>query len=265
MDVPAFTNSAVCIKIDKKGSFWSDKNMHIALCDDNFQERRQIEGMLEKYASERGVDLRIAAFENALQMVKEAGAQRFTHYFLDIIMPGMSGVDAAREIRSFDSEAVIIFLTSSNEYAWQSYRVRASDYLLKPVEEQQIFELMDRFRGDVRRGEDWLCIENGSSLLRIPYEHISHLEVNQKKLYFHMSNGQVHQIPGRLIHYEEELLKRSGFVKIHRSYIVNMNRVSMLSPEGCITFSGKNLPVSRLLYKQVYEAYINHLFECAKG
>lgn len=67
-------------------------------------------------------------------------------------------------------------------------------------------------------------------------------------------------IPGTIAGFEAGLLTRPEFVKIHRSYIVNLNQIAELSPEGCILFSGKNLPVSRLLYPQVRRAYMAHLF-----
>lgn len=68
------------------------------------------------------------------------------------------------------------------------------------------------------------------------------------------------QTPGTLAELEKQLLDRQEFVKIHRSYIVNLNQVAALSPEGCVMLSGKNLPISRLLYQQVRKRYITHLF-----
>jgi len=239
--------------------------MRVAICDDRLEERRRILKILKEYAADRGLALQALAFESAGEMLKEAEKKAFTHYFLDIMMPGMNGVDAAREIRGFDASAVIVFLTSFNEYAWQSYRVQASDYLLKPVDADQIFELMDRLRGAPESERDCICIENGRSYLRIPFESISHLEVSQKKLHFYLADGGIRRVQGTLRQFENDLLGRSEFVKIHRSYIVNMNQISMLSSEGCVTFTGMNLPISRLLYKQVHEAYINHLFEVQKG
>ena len=108
--------------------------------------------------------------------------------------------------------------------------------------------------------EEYICIQNGRSIHRIPYAQLSHVEINQKHLYFHLANGQLRQISGTMAEYEQELLSRSDFVKIHRSYVVNLRQISVLSPEGCIMFSGKNLPVSRLLYNQVHRQYIAQLF-----
>ena len=233
--------------------------MYIAICEDNLQEREALSAAVERYALQRSLPLRWRAFPSPEEMLATARAEGFTHYFLDIMMPGMSGIDAAHEIRGFDTDAKIVFLTSFTEYAYQSYRVHAFDYLLKPVEEGKLFDVIDRFRQQEDR-QDCFCLQNGRSIFRIPYAQLSHLEVNQKQLYFHLTNGQVRQLPGTMAEFERELLAHSEFIKIHRSYIVNLRQISVLSPDGCIMFSGKNLPVSRLLYNQVRREYMAQLF-----
>ena len=234
--------------------------MFIAVCDDDAQARRQIAYILDAYAGACHQLLHYQLFENAEDMLRAAGTERFTHYFLDVMMPGMDGMAAAKEIRAFDSEAKLVFLTSFSEYAYQSYRVRAYDYLLKPVQRETLTELLDRMRAEEAEAEARIDVQCGRSIFRIPCARLACLEVNQKKLFFYLTDGQVRTIPGTIAGFEAELLARPEFVKIHRSYIVNLNQISELSPEGCILFSGKNLPVSRLLYPQVRRAYMAHLF-----
>ena len=234
--------------------------MFIAVCDDDAQVRRQIADILDVYAGACRQMLRYQLFENAEDMLRAAGTERFTHYFLDVMMPGMDGMAAAKEIRAFDSEVKLVFLTSFSEYAYQSYRVRAYDYLLKPVQRETQTELLDRMRAEEAEAEACIDVQCGRSIFRIPCARLACLEVNQKKLFFYLTDGQVRTIPGTIAGFEAELLARPEFIKIHRSYIVNLNQISELSPEGCILFSGKNLPVSRLLYPQVRRAYMAHLF-----
>ena len=234
--------------------------MFIAVCDDDARVRGQLADILDAYAAKNGLPLRYQLFENAEDMLRAAGTERFTHYFLDVMMPCMDGITAAQEIRSFDPDAKLVFLTSFSEYAYQSYRVRAYDYLLKPVQMQTMMELLDRLRAEEAEAEACIFVQNGRSIFRIPSARLACLEVYQKKLFFYLTDGQVRTMPGTIAGFEAELLARPEFVKIHRSYIVNLNQISELSPEGCILFSGKNLPVSRLLYPQVRKAYMAHLF-----
>lgn len=234
--------------------------MRIAFCDDDFQELERISKIMESYAFSREAGVSYRLFSDAEDMIRAARTEGFTHYFLDILMPGMDGIEAAREIRIFDGEAKLIFLTSSNEFACQSYRVKAHDYLLKPVDESAMFAILDALQEREESIQESICVESGRSVLRISCARLSHLEVSQKKLYFYLTDGRVHKTSGTMAEFERELLARPEFIKIHRSYIVNIRQISELSPEGCIMFSGKNLPVSRLLYNQVRREYMAQLF-----
>lgn len=234
--------------------------MHIAICDDNEQERKRLARMLEHFAAEKGLTFSLRCFSSAEDMLAAVALQPFSVYFLDIMMPGMDGMTAARHIRQQDTEAKIVFLTSFQEYAYQSYRVQAFDYLLKPAEEQDVFALLSRLQALEEQPEDCLCIQNGRQFIRLPYSSITHLEINQKTLYFHLTDGEVRCIHASLSEYEPQLLARPEFIKIHRSYLVNLKQIAALSPDGCIMFSGENLPVSRLLYQQVRNQVMSHLF-----
>ena len=75
---------------------------------------------------------------SAAALLDAARHERFTLYLLDIMMPGLNGMDAAREIRGFDKAADIIFLTSSPGFAYDSYSVKALEYLLKPIDEEKL-------------------------------------------------------------------------------------------------------------------------------
>lgn len=239
--------------------------MYIAVCDDNPHDLNQTEEFLRQYAASCSVPFRYQLFDHAEHMLKAAKTERFTHYFLDVVMPDLNGISVAEEIRSFDENAKLVFLTSFKEYAYQGFRVKASDYLLKPIEAEQLLPLLSRFHEEESTCEECLCLQDGRRLFRLPFSQLSHLEVNQKKLYFFMRNGEIRQITGSMSEFESVLLARPEFIKIHRSYIVNLSQVSSLSPEGCMMFSGKNLPVSRLLYHHVQDKFMAHLFLSREG
>jgi len=172
--------------------------MYIAICDDNPHDLRQAAEFIEQYAASCRTAIRYRLFDNAEDMLRAAKTERFTHYFLDVMMAPLDGVTAAHEIRSFDADAKLVFLTSFKEYAYQGYQVRACDYLLKPVQADQLLPLLARFEEEARRQEACLCIQNGRCLFRIPFASLSHLEINQKKLYFFMTSGEIRQVPGSM-------------------------------------------------------------------
>ena len=234
--------------------------MYIAVCDDQIEELEKLTALLQAWQSDLHSDVRFQTFRSGGQLLDAARAERFTLYLLDVLMPGMTGMDAAREIRSFDAAADIIFLTTSPGFAYESYGVNALDYLLKPIRRNLLFPLLDRLMLREQRPQDGLTVKNGNSLFRIPFSQLTYVEINNRHLYFNLTNGQVREVPGRMRDYEKPLLARPEFTRIHRSYIINMFQIEELTPSSVRTFTGRTLPVSRLIYPQVQKEYMNLLF-----
>lgn len=134
------------------------------------------------------------------------------------------------------------------------------DYLLKPIRAEMLFPILDRISLREQKPQEGLTLKTGTTLIRIPFFQLAYVEVIGKHLYFNLVDGSVRKVFGTLSDYEPLLLSRPEFMRTHRSYIVNMLQVSELSPGGARTFSGKNLPVSRLLYPQIQKDYIRLLF-----
>ncbi len=183
---------------------------------------------------------------------------------LDMLMPGINGMQAAREIRERNSRVQIVFLTSSPEYAVESYSVRAYYYLLKPASEERLSPILDRLMDDFKKPEDALLIKTHSSAFSLPYTKIEYIEVSAKKLYFFLTDGSTREVPGKLADFEQTLLKRSGFMKVHRSYLVNLQWVQELRQGELLTVSERRVPVSRAAYPQVRTAYTQFLFSEAE-
>lgn len=92
------------------------------------------------------------------------------------------------------------------------------------------------------------------------YSQLTYVEVYGKHLYFNLIDGSVHEVYGTLLEYEEKLLERPEFMRVHRSYIVNLLHAAEVSPTGIRTFTGKTVPVSRLQYPQLQKEYMKLLF-----
>lgn len=234
--------------------------MYIAICDDQTGELEALKGLLELWQSERRTVLRYKTFSNASEMLDTARKEPFTLYLLDVMMSGTNGMSAAREIRSFDDTADIIFLTSATGFAYESYGVRALEYLLKPIRADILFPILDRLSLQEQKPRSGLTLKCGSTLIRVLFSQLTYVEVNGKHLYFNLTDGSVREVFGSLNEYEPLLLQQPEFMRVHRSYIVNMFQVAELSSSGIRTFSGKNLPVSRLLYPQLQKDYMKLLF-----
>lgn len=234
--------------------------MYIAVCDDQAEELEGLTALLQLWQKERRTALRFRTFRSAAELLDAAGKEPFTLYLLDVMMPGTDGLTAAREIRCFDDAADIVFLTLSPGFAYESYGVRALDYLLKPIRGEMLFPILDRLHLREQQPREGLTLKCGSTLVRVPFSQLTYVEVSGKHLYFNLTDGSVRQVYGTLKEYEPLLLGRSELMRVHRSYIVNMLQVAELSPAGIRTFSGKEIPVSRLLYPQLQKDYMKLLF-----
>lgn len=240
-------------------------SVYLAVCDDNREELDAVCSLLDTWQTERDVVLRRKAFQSAVELVECARQERFDLYLLDVMMPGMDGLECAREIRRFDDAAEIIFLSTSPGFAYESYGVRAFNYLLKPVEEERLFALLNQLLLREQGRQDALTLKTSTTIVRVPYAQISYAEVMGKHVYFHLTDGDVREVVGSLKDYEPLLLSRPEFMRVHRSYIVNMLQVEELSSSHIRTFSEKSVPVSRLLYPQLQKDYMALLFDQREG
>lgn len=234
--------------------------MYIAICDDQAEEQKILTNLLNVWQKERGAVLRYQTFRNAAELLDTAERERFTLYLLDVMMPGTDGLAAAREIRGFDTAADIVFLTASPGFAYESYGVHALDYLLKPIRAEILFPILDRLLLREQKPQDGFTLKCGSTLTRVPFSQLVYVEVINKRLYFNLTDGRMNEAAGALKDYEDLLLTRSEFMRIGRSYVVNILQIRELSPAGITTFSGKHIPIPRRLYPQIQKDYMKLLF-----
>jgi DNA-binding LytR/AlgR family response regulator len=234
--------------------------LKIAVCDDDWQELERISSFLDTYRRERKVPLTYKTFQSATGLISSMGSGDYDILLLDILMPGMTGMQAAHEIRTFDAGVKIVFLTSSPEFAVESYTVKAYDYILKPVSRDKLFSILEAVTAEEQKPLEGLTVKTQSGMARILFSRLAFVEIMNKKLYFHLADGTVQEVSASLAAFEKDLLARAEFVKVHRSYIVNLWQVAEFGAKELITHAGKTVPISRLLYGKVREAYMKHLF-----
>lgn len=235
--------------------------LNIALCDDDPAARAHARSLLEDYLAKRHLAAQIEEYQTAAALLDGLKNRSCQILLLDILMPGFTGMQAARELRGFDGETQIVFLTSSPEFAVESYQVDAFSYLLKPIHKEALFPVLDKLQRQLQRSGETLLLPTASGLLRLGCHQVEALEVNSKKLLFYLDDGSVQRISGSLSEFEPQLLKHRQFIKIHRSYLVNMDAIRRFGGAEITTYSGRSFPISRLLSQTVRKAYLDYLFE----
>lgn len=233
--------------------------MHIAICDDNNDELSRIMTMLEDYSREHKGSITYEAFSNALDLIERMKLKSFDLLILDILMPGITGIDIAKELRDSGCEIPIIFLTSSREYAVESYRVGAEDYIMKPARRDEIFPSIDKQLARFTKEASYLTLKTANGILRLPFSQIVYVEVVNRKLLFMLVNGEVREAYGYLTDYEGALISDSHFYKPHRSYVVNLRHITELNKTGFVTMLGTTVPIARDAFAKAKAAYMSFL------
>ena len=234
--------------------------LKIAVCDDSRELLEKVEKDLHEYESVRNTPVTVHTYTNAVDLLDGLKKTDYDILILDIIMPGFTGMQAAHEIRKFNEEIKIIFLTSSKEFAIESYSVGAYYYLLKPVLKEKLFSVLDKVVSEITSKQESCVIYTHMGIVNIPFARIECLEVYNKHLVFHLSDGSTKETRGALTDYENVFLERKEFLKIHRSYILNMDYIHSIESGEIATYSGKRFPVSRLLAKDIKDHYMNYMF-----
>ena len=222
--------------------------------------------LLDKYRVERNQVIAYTAYQSPLELLAEIekGA-RYDILFLDVIMPGETGIDAAKEIRNYDSNVKIIFLTSSAEFAVQSYAVGAYFYQLKPIWEESFFRLMDSAIAACEKEQgDSLILRCKTGITRIELKQLEYCEVIHRTLFLHLTDGKVLESTGSLDDLSKNLEPCGCFLRPHRSYLVNMDQIQSLSSGSITMFGLAEIPLSRGKYHEVKDAYLKHMFQSGR-
>ena len=231
--------------------------MRICFCDDEASTRSQFERMAAAWAEQRGEAAELQLYNSAEQLLFEVGqpeAQElvFDLILLDIQMGGMDGITLARQLRAQDKRVTLAFLTAAREYVFEGYEVQAVRYLLKPMQQEKVFELLDLARQNLQE-QPSLILNCADEKKKLYLSQIAAIEAQGHYLIFHTTTGQLQQKASL-----SSLAGHSGdsFVMSHRSFYVNLAHLLRISRTECTLDTGLTVPVSRGAYKNLNEPFI---------
>lgn len=236
--------------------------MRIALCDDQPSQLEQIRARILQWEN-RPRDLTICCYDNGDALLQAHRAAPFDIIFLDVIMPLRNGMETAKEIRLSDKTVKLVFLTASAEYAVDAFCVKASDYLLKPIDPGKLFACLEEMAEVLQSSARKICIKGVHALHRIPVANIEYIEAQNKRILFVLTNGDTILSAEPLYTHEEKLTLEDGFFKCSRSFIVNIHRIDAFSTREIRTMSGARIPISRRCQREFEQAYFSVLFGTA--
>ena len=234
----------------------------IAFCDDDCSVLSDLHELLALYRAEKNKEIDDFTFHSPLDLISEIErGTRFDVLFLDVLMPGENGIDVAAEIRSFDKNAKIIFLTSSSEFAVQSYTVNAFYYQLKPICAESFTRLMDGVLSLCEKEQaSSLILHCKAGITRIKPSQLEYCEVIHRTLFIHLTSGKVLECTGSLEELSRQLMPYGNFLRPHRSYLVNLEYIQNLSYRAITMSCLAEIPLPRGKYNEIKNAFLEYAF-----
>lgn len=231
--------------------------MRIAICDDDVRGRERIRTLLEKEFSQA----QTSEFNSGMKLLEsvEEGCQPDI-VLLDIAMEGMDGMETARRLKEM-SDAILIFVTGVKEHVFQAFDVGAFHYLMKPVDQDKMTDVLRRAVQEVEKRRTvprFLLVKAEGSHRRIPVDDILYVENSGRKVILHMKTECLEYYE-RMNHLEEVL--GDGFYRCHRGYLVALSAISGYDHDSITVGSGEKIYLAKQKYGEFVKLYCKFLKE----
>lgn len=232
--------------------------LQIAICDDEQFYRNKMKQLLDKYMHKRELPYEIHIFSSGKEFLKQCeNSVKFNIVFLDINMDELDGIQTAERIRSFYSDTYIVFVTAFIDYALEGYKVNAVRYLMKDNLEGALEECMKAILQKMQIAQVIFTFLEGEKKLYT--DNILYVESRGHKSIFHYMETEemTYQIYDKLDQIERNM-KGYGFLRIHKSYLLNMKHLRRISNYIALLDTGEELPVPRSRFQTVKESFVDY-------
>ena len=237
-----------------------EHTMTICYCEDEPAQAKSFAIKIEKWAKNKNMAVHTDLFESAEEYLFKADQNAYDVIFLDISMKGQNGMELARQIREKEEDVILVFVTSDASYVFDGYEVGAYRYLMKPVEERKLREILDYVRAqNATEEENYILVKKGSQSVRVSLRDVLYIEAQKHYVNLYLENAEPMTVKVVFAELLQEIQEKSDtFLTTHRSYAVNIDKVVRIGRTECILSDGSSIPVSRSFYKAVNEAFIGY-------
>lgn len=232
--------------------------MKILIYDDDLEELTHLSELLESLLSKRHIQADVQGVSTQQDFHNYLAQEEPDVVFLDIYLDDEAmGTELAKELREAKKNFSLIFVSTSNSYAWESYTVGADYYLLKPVTEASLGAALDKL--EVFHPTQLITIDTGRRYLSFNIDKIVAIEIRDKLCYIHTVSGIVREYCP--LYTFEELLQHDCFLKVNRSVIINMHYVEGLEEDTFVMPDGLRAVVRSREQKQMRALYLDWTFK----
>ncbi len=234
----------------------------IYLCDDNQQMIKKYSKLVKLVANRNMIPISLSTFESgeALLFHLLESPNLADIIYLDILMGSLNGVETAKRLRELGCNSEIIFLTTIEDYVFEAFDISPVQYLIKDSTSTKRFEevlLRAVSLAEDKKTEVFIC-ESGSARKVIPIKDISYFEIYKRLVKVHQQGEISFEYYGTMEQLEKQMLEKN-FIRIHRSYIVNLQYIGKFQRSSLILKTGEEIPIGVTYKQQVSEAFSNYI------
>lgn len=221
----------------------------IAIAEDEKKEAEKLESYIRRYGAEHGENYNVSVFTNGIDFV--SSAEPFHIVFLDIDMPLMGGLDAAKKLREADKSACIIFVTNLAQYAVKGYEVDAMDFVVKPIDCPSFESKFKKALYISQSAHTYsIILPLKAGFRKLAVEDIVYVEVQGHILTFHLKDEIVSQ---RMPLSRAKEMLGEDFVQCNKCYLVNLAYVTGVTADT-VTVGSNKLELSRLKKRELLDS-----------
>lgn len=240
--------------------------MKVAICEDDPTQAKNVRRMAAEWGEARGRKVTFFSYTGSEAFLTDwMECMDFDLLLLDIDLGGgMNGMELARYIRQRDQGIAIIFITGLSEYMNQGYDVQALHFLIKPVKEERLWDVLDRAAASAEdKTEEFLLFETAVQAERIPISRILYAEAFSHTVALYLvpekPGGEVRCREAKLCLGDlEERLPGTAFFRCHRSYLVHLPYIRKIEKTQTLLEYGISVPVSRGKRAELYQAFLKY-------
>lgn len=235
--------------------------MRIAIVEDNVGQSKLLTEFIQNYCENNSIDLSIQTFSNGESFLQTLETQSYEIAFIDIFLNRtLNGLEVAKGLTKRDERCLVIFTTASRDFAVESYRLRAFDYILKPYTYEQIEETLDLCSAYLHEYKKFIRVKEGRLFVKIYvsdiiytdyYNHYIQIFLKDRVVRSHMSFQDFY-----------ELVKDNPqFLNCYRNCLINMDRVDYIEERDFVMVNGHRVPIAKNNRQEILQRYQDYKFE----
>lgn len=237
--------------------------LNICLCDDDIKTLNYYSNRIHELAEKNHYLFKIETFKNGESLIFELedNPNIFNIIIIDILMKNINGIETTKILRKYGYEGIIIFLTSSREFAVESFSVEPLNYILKDEINDKFNDIFLKAAEEVyKKFDKKVVISNKSRNIIVNLNNIVYIESLNKKIILYKGNGEIEKLNCRLSDINEKV-KEYGFIRCHKSYIVNLKYIQTFNKMECKLVNGIIIPIGRKYSKEFKKIVLENEFD----